>query len=128
MTPEEAAAALGEGWTASLAKGYRDAGLGQAAPAVEAAYYAHLLHDEAQGDALDLDDLTPVEREWAWQWLVAHGVPDEAAQGPVTKPVQGRRSPCRRWCSKGSCRSHAQGGGSGRPTWGGGSTSPTPGT
>jgi hypothetical protein len=84
---EEAGVQLAGTWSAKLAEGYHDAQLTGPAPRLAAAYYADLLDAGAQG-AGGLETLTPQEREWAWAWLLAAGVPDGVAQGPVTRPLR----------------------------------------
>ena len=84
---DEAAGLLAGTWSAKLAEGYRDAQLAGPAPRLVAAYYADLLDSQAQG-AVDPETLTPAEREWLWAWLLERGVPDELAQGPVTRPLR----------------------------------------
>ncbi|WP_433824668.1 hypothetical protein ACQP2E_21230 [Actinoplanes sp. CA-015351] len=86
-TPAERAATLSALWTGKLADGYRDAGLTGPSPAIAAAYYAHLLDDQAQGDD-DLETLTPEEQAWAWDWMQTAGVPEEVSQGPMTRPLR----------------------------------------
>lgn len=86
-SPAEAAEFLARRWTGKLAAGYRAAGLGGPAPSLAAAYYAHLLDDEAQGVST-LDELTPRERDWAAAWMAAAGVPVEEMQGPLTYPLR----------------------------------------
>ncbi|MFG2042353.1 hypothetical protein [Dactylosporangium sp. NPDC048998] len=88
MDPLAASIALANRWTSRLAEGYRNAGLASPAPRLTAAYYAHLLDPHSQGGPSDLDVLTPREREWAWAWMNALGVPDDAAQGPATRPFR----------------------------------------
>ncbi|MFC8849633.1 MULTISPECIES: hypothetical protein [unclassified Micromonospora] len=88
LQPAQAAARLGEQWTAALAVGYRDAGLGDPAPAVVGTYYAHVLADDAQGGIDDLSVLTPYEQDMAWAWMRELGVPQEAGQGVLTVPLR----------------------------------------
>ena len=87
LTPAAAADKLAARWTASLADGYRDAGLDRPAPPLAAAYYAHLLDDEAQGDS-DLDYLSPQQQAWAEAWMAAAGLPVDQMQGPGTFPLR----------------------------------------
>ncbi|MEU6837392.1 hypothetical protein ACFYZ6_25970 [Streptomyces rubiginosohelvolus] len=92
-TPSQAAADLGEDWEKKLLGGYLDAGLGHLrAPSIAATYYAHLLRNEVeqveQSGALDPDSLTPAERLLLTEWGLAHGMPQEVAQGPATAVVE----------------------------------------
>src|SRR5262249_11040470 len=81
-TPQQAAAELARSWQTRLAAGYRDAGLSHVdPPELVAAYYAHLLAQQAQGSGPALRDLSPDERRLMWQWLGELGVPAEAGQG-----------------------------------------------
>jgi hypothetical protein len=84
---DEAATQLADAWSAMLVAGYADAQLAGPAPHLAAAYYADLLDSQTQG-AAEMETLTPQEREWAWAWLLAAGVPNEAAQGPLTRPFR----------------------------------------
>ncbi|MFH9138804.1 hypothetical protein [Streptomyces sp. NPDC017524] len=85
-TPGQAAADLGVQWEGTLGAGYRDAGLHHLrAPRIAAAYYAHLLRDDGeQAGAPDPESLTSAEQRLLTEWALAHGMPQEVAQGPVT--------------------------------------------
>jgi hypothetical protein len=82
-----AAVKLADMWSAKLTVGYGDARLARPAPRLAGAYYADLLDPQAQG-AGDIEALTVQQREWAWTWLEEVGVPDEVAQGPITRPLR----------------------------------------
>ncbi|MEU0632797.1 hypothetical protein [Streptomyces sp. NPDC005989] len=86
FAPAQAAADLGAQWEEKLRSGYLDAGLGHhRAPSIAAAYYAHLLRDEAeQAGVPDPESLTPAEHRLLKAWALAHGMPQEVAQGLPT--------------------------------------------
>jgi hypothetical protein len=88
VTPDEAARTLAAKWRPALAAGYADIGLIAEPPALEAAYYAHLVAAHAQGDLDDLDSWSPIEQRWAWAWMRALGAPAETAQGYPTAPLR----------------------------------------
>lgn len=85
VTPEAAAAALGERWSAAVRRG-----LGPGADAaVNVAYYAdRLATDVAQADSSTLDALDGPAQELLLAWAGALGAPDEVAQGRVMRPVR----------------------------------------
>jgi hypothetical protein len=87
-TPAEAAAELVAAWRPKLTAGYADAGLAHAVPPdLAAAYYAHLLVDQAQSEP-SLATLTPDQQTLMWNWLCQLGLPQEQAQGPLTAPLR----------------------------------------
>ncbi|MGV9902275.1 hypothetical protein ACWDU8_07235 [Streptomyces sp. NPDC003388] len=111
-TPSQAAADLRADWERKLLGGYLDAGLEHLrAPGIAAAYYAHLLRNQveqvAQSGALYSESLTPAERLLLTEWGLAHGMPQEVAQGPATAVVE----PVLNWVLRNS-------GGAGRRTAG----------
>jgi pimeloyl-ACP methyl ester carboxylesterase len=83
-TPDEAAAILGNRWTAALRRGL---GQDRGVAAVVAYYADHLAAEPAQG-AADPEQLTEAEQAMLLEWAAALGAPPEVAQGQLAAPAR----------------------------------------